>query len=465
MNLEDTICALSSPQGMGAIAVIRLSGPEALAILDRLFQPASARHSLGQAEAYRMLFGKIVDAGRSLDEVMVALYRAPHSYTGQDVVEINCHGSVFIQDQLIRLLLRHGARPAEAGEFTLRAYLAGKMDLSQAEAVADLIASENAASHQVALQQMRGGFSQEIRDLRAQLIHFTAMIELELDFGEEEVEFADRAQLTQLLEAIKAVLLRLLESYDTGNVIKNGVPVAIVGAPNAGKSTLLNALLKEERAIVTEVAGTTRDAIEGQIHLGGLSYRFIDTAGIRATEDLVESLGIQKTFEKIDQSAVVLYLFDASEERFAQNASLIREEYERLKARCGEKPLLTVAHKSDLAQREQVQAALPDLDLLFMSGLRGEGLEALTARLRALYDLQSLQSNQSIVTNARHYEALRQSLEDIQQVEAALASGLSGELLSLDIRQALKHLGSIIGEVDLDRDILGAIFGKFCIGK
>ena len=464
MNLQDTICALSTPQGMGAIAVIRLSGAESISILAGIFKPYGKKHKVEQAKGYTMLFGKIQNHQHTLDEVMVGVYRAPQSYTSQDVVEINCHGSVYIQEQIIRLLLQKGARLADPGEFTLRAYLNGKMDLSQAEGVADLIASESEAAHQVALQQMRGGFSNEIKGLREELIQFASLIELELDFGEEDVEFANRKDLQQLLERISGLVQHLLKSYDTGNVIKNGVPVSIVGAPNAGKSTLLNALLHEERAIVTEVAGTTRDAIEDVLMLGGIKFRFIDTAGIRETTDQVESMGIAKTFEKIAQSRAVLYLFDAA--NGTQNPALIEEEISTLQEKCSGKHLFILANKTDVTPLETLAAALRNQEHFYgISALRQMGIEALTDGLLEALNLSAIDTNQTIVTNARHFHALQASRQDIERVREGLALNRSGDLLAFDIRAALQNLGSIIGEVDVDQDILGNIFGKFCIGK
>lgn len=466
MNLDDTICALSTAQGMGAIAVVRVSGPDTLPVLERIFRPGGQKHALAQAEGYRLLYGTLYDGDQRVDEVMLGLYRAPQSYTGQDVVEISCHGSTFIQEQILRLLQKKGIRMADPGEYTLRAYMNGKMDLSQAEAVADLIASENEASHRVALMQMRGGFSQEIAELREELIRFASLVELELDFSEEDVEFADKQELRQLITELQQVIGRLLDSFATGNVIKNGVPVAIVGAPNAGKSTLLNALLNEERAIVTEVAGTTRDAIEDEINLGGVKFRFIDTAGIRETEDRVESIGIRKTYEKIDQSRVVLYLFDAT--LLPEREELIRGEIADLAQRCQEQKLLILANKMDETQESPVAEALNDLEqgkVIFLSALERQGIDQLIEELTSTINLDALERNQQIVTNARHYEALRASQEDLARVAEGLETGLSGDLLAVDIREALQHLGAIIGEVDVDRDILGAIFSKFCIGK
>ncbi len=463
MQLEDTICALSTPQGMGAIAVIRLSGPEAFSILEKTFDPFSERHALPSAAAYQNVYGRLKEGAQVLDEVMIAVYKNPHSYTGEDLAEISCHGSVYIQEQILKLLYKLGARPADPGEFTLRAFFNGKMDLSQAEAVADLIASENKAAHHMAMQQMRGGFSAEIRALREELINFASMIELELDFSEEDVEFANREELYDLLNRVKRVLTKLLESFDTGNVLKNGLPVAIVGAPNAGKSTLLNALLNEERAIVTEVAGTTRDAIEDELNLEGVKFRFIDTAGIQETDDLVESIGIKKTFEKIAESKVVLYLFNA--QLYAENPALIKAEIQALQEKAEDKTLLVLANKIDLLAEKEIFKDLESEDFLLLSALQKTGLEELKKRLLAQVNLGALYQNNVIVSNARHAHALQESLQDIQRVEEGLNSEVSGDFLAMDIREAFKHLGSIIGEVDTDKDILGNIFGKFCIGK
>lgn len=462
--MDDTICALSTAQGMGAIAMIRISGSETFPILQKVFKPFSKRHNPENAAPYSLIFGKMTDGDTIIDEVMVGIFKGPNSYTGEDVAEISCHGSVYIQEQIIRLLLKSGCRMADPGEYTMRAFTAGKMDLSQAEAVADLIESESKAAHQVAMQQMRGGFSNEIKELRGELINFASLIELELDFGEEDVEFADRTQLSELLTKIKTVITRLLDSFDTGNVIKNGVPVAIVGAPNAGKSTLLNALLNEEKAIVTDIAGTTRDAIEDEMTLGGIKFRFIDTAGIRETEDVVESIGIKKTFEKMEQSRIVLYLFNV--QSLENNVELIKDEIAQLKEKTAGKTLIVLANKMDLIEDASLLQNLGEVEnLIPISALNKSGLQELESRLTSEINLGALNSNQTIVTNARHHHALQQSLDDIIRVEEGMVNQISGDFLAMDIREAFKHLGSIIGEVDTDRDILGNIFGKFCIGK
>lgn len=463
MRMEDTICALSTPQGMGGIAVIRISGTDTFPILKSVFKPRSTRHQLENAQPYSLLFGEILDKDIVVDEVMVGIFKNPNSYTGEDVAEISCHGSVYIQEQILKVLLNNGCRLADPGEYTMRAYIAGKMDLSQAEAVADLIESESKAAHQVAIQQMRGGFSEEIKQLREELIQFASLIELELDFGEEDVEFADRTELLKLLSKIKTIVTRLLDSFETGRVIKNGVPVAIVGAPNAGKSTLLNALLNEEKALVTDIPGTTRDAIEDEINIEGIKYRFIDTAGIRETKDLVESLGIKKTFEKIDQSGIVLYLFNA--EHLVSNPDLIKNEIQILRNQIGQKKLVLVANKIDLISKDQADRITIDEALIKISALTKTGVDELISQLTSYVNLNALHSNQTIVTNARHAAELNLSLQDLIKVEEGMAAGISSDFIAMDIRQVLKHLGNIIGVVDVDQDILGTIFGKFCIGK
>ncbi len=460
MELLEPIVALSSPPGMGAIALIRLSGKGVIDLASSVFGPHGPMKELSEAPGYSMVFGKIRDGEEIIDEVMIGVFRGPKSYTGEDVVEISCHGSTYIQGRLIDLFLDRGARMADPGEFTLRAFRNGKMDLSQAEAVSDLISSESAAAHQVAMQQMRGGFSSELASLREELIHFASMIELELDFAEEEVEFANRNQLQELIDRIKSVLVKLVDSFALGNVIKNGIPIAIAGAPNAGKSTLLNALLNEERAIVSEVAGTTRDTIEDEIVLGGISFRFIDTAGIRETEDLVESIGIKRTFEKIDQARAVIYLFDAAREH-----QEVHQELNTIQERIGNKELLVLANKVDLADEQALKDEFTNRPHFFpISALNRTGIDALQDHLIGLVNTGALISGDTVVTNRRHHRALVSALESIHRAEGAMHQGLSGDLMAQDIRQALFHLGEITGEITTD-DLLGNIFSKFCIGK
>ncbi|MBJ6369397.1 tRNA uridine-5-carboxymethylaminomethyl(34) synthesis GTPase MnmE [Snuella sedimenti] len=462
---QDTIVALATPSGAGAIAVIRLSGKDAITIAEKQFRSVSGK-LLSRQATHTIHLGHIMDGNRVLDEVLVSVFKNPNSYTGEDVVEVSCHGSNYIQQEIIQLFLRNGCRMASAGEFTLRAFLNGKLDLSQAEAVADLISSDNEASHQIAMQQMRGGFSSEIAKLREELLNFASLIELELDFAEEDVEFADRTQFKALIDRIIFVLKRLIDSFAVGNVIKNGIPVAIVGEPNVGKSTLLNALLNEERAIVSEIAGTTRDTIEDEITIGGVGFRFIDTAGIRDTKDIVESIGIKKTFEKIEQAQVVIYLFDA-ESVFVRKSSLesIKIELEKIKNKYPQKSLVVIANKVDQVsnqEQQQLKQAIPDIELL--SAKTGKGVEHLKLILTNFVNTGALRNNETIVTNARHYDSLLKAFEEIQKVKEGLEIQLSGDLLAIDIRQALYHFGEITGEITND-DLLGNIFANFCIGK
>ncbi|WP_340154462.1 tRNA uridine-5-carboxymethylaminomethyl(34) synthesis GTPase MnmE [uncultured Winogradskyella sp.] len=459
---NDTIVALATPSGSGAIAVIRLSGKEAITIASKCFKSVSNK-DLNKQATHTIHLGHIVDAKRTVDEVLLSIFKDPNSYTGENVVEISCHGSSYIQQEIIQLFLRNGCRMATAGEFTLRAFLNGKLDLSQAEAVADLISSDNEASHQIAMQQMRGGFSSEIAKLREELLNFASLIELELDFAEEDVEFADRSQFKALVERITFVLKRLIDSFAIGNVIKNGIPVAIVGEPNVGKSTLLNALLNEDRAIVSEIAGTTRDTIEDEISIGGIGFRFIDTAGIRETEDIVESIGIKKTFEKIEQAQVVIFLFDALQ--FKIHSEDFKVEIEKIKNKYPQKPLLVIANKIDKLEDTELakmQTEIPEIKLL--SAKTGFGVEQLTNSLLNLINTGALRNNETIVTNSRHYDALLKAFEEIQKVQHGLETDLSGDLLAIDIRQALYHFGEITGEITND-DLLGNIFANFCIGK
>lgn len=467
MTHQDTIVALATPSGAGAIAVIRLSGHQAIAFAENQFKSVSGK-CLAKQATHTIHLGHIIDAGRTIDEVLVSIFKNPNSYTGEDVVEISCHGSNYIQQEIIQLFLRKGCRMATAGEFTLRAFLNGKLDLSQAEAVADLISSDNEASHQIAMQQMRGGFSSEIAKLREELLNFASLIELELDFAEEDVEFADRTQFKDLVERIGFVLKRLIDSFAVGNVIKNGIPVAIVGEPNVGKSTLLNALLNEERAIVSEIAGTTRDTIEDEISIGGMGFRFIDTAGIRDTKDVVESIGIKKTFEKIDQAQVVVYLFDAQE--FQVKNSKFKIEIEKIKNKYPQKSLVVIANKIDKLSTEKQKnlnitlSAVEGSSLLLISAKKGIGVEELKDKLLSFVNTGALRNNDTIVTNSRHYDSLLKAFEEVQKVKYGLDSGLSGDLLAIDIRQALYHFGEITGEITND-DLLGNIFANFCIGK
>ena len=453
----DTICALSTANGMGAIAVIRVSGPQALEISSRIFSK-----NLTKQTTHTTHFGYVkATDGKVIDEVLVTVLEKGKSFTGDATAEIACHGSVYIQQQILQLLMEHGCRMADPGEFTMRAYMNGKMDLAQAEAIADLIASRSAMAHSLAMKQMRGGFSRELQQLREQLIQFAALIELELDFGEEDVEFADRTQLKNLVQDIIQVVGRLKESFSTGNAIKNGVPVAIVGAPNVGKSTLLNVLLNEDRAIVSDIAGTTRDVIEDEIVLNGISYRFIDTAGLRETEDVVESMGIERSYQKAREAHIVLYLLD---ERNTDEISTLNElsQFQKDYLKDGQQ-LIVVVNKHDLLTEKF--NFLSTYNPVFISAKEKENVDTLLIRLREVIDLSGIGEEDVIVTNSRHVDALQKAHTDLFNVLEGLTTGVSGDFVAMDIRQAIYNLGTITGEIDVDRDILGAIFSKFCIGK
>lgn len=463
---KDTIVALATASGAGAIAIIRLSGENAITIADQVFESVSGKQ-LSQQKTHTVHLGHIMDGAKTIDQVLVTIFKNPNSYTGENVVEISCHGSTFIQQQIIQLLLRKGAKIAEAGEFTLRAFLNGKLDLSQAEAVADLIASDNEASHQIAMQQMRGGFSNEIAKLREELLNFASLIELELDFAEEDVEFADRTAFNELITRIDFVLKRLIDSFAVGNVIKNGIPVAIVGEPNVGKSTLLNALLNEERAIVSDIAGTTRDTIEDELVINGIGFRFIDTAGIRETKDVVESIGIQKTFEKIEQAQVVIFLFDGL--KFQVSGFDYITEIEKVKNKYPLKPILVLVNKIDLLSESEIlginkQLETLNLTLLKVSAKEKTGIDELKETLLSFVNTGALRNNETIVTNTRHYDALLKAQEEIQKVKHGLETNISSDFMAIDIRQALFYFGEITGQVTND-ELLGNIFANFCIGK
>jgi tRNA modification GTPase len=446
---EDTICALATGGGLSAIAVLRLSGKEAIKITNAVFSK-----DISASKSHTIHFGTISDSTKIIDEVLVSIFKDGKSYTGEETVEISCHGSTFIQNKLLQLFITEGCRMATAGEFTMRAFRNGKLDLSQAESVADLIASESEAAHQTALKQLRGGFSNKLQELRTKLIDFASLIELELDFSEEDVEFADRKQFETLLAAIKEELEILVQSFKLGNVIKNGIPVAILGAPNVGKSTLLNTLLNEDKAIVSDIAGTTRDAIEDELNIEGFKFRFIDTAGIRETTDTIENLGIKKSLEKAGIANIILFLIDA-------DANLDNQllELEKIKTSAGDK-LLLVINKIDL--NPEIKDNFKNA--LFISAKKDEGIETLKERLLTFVNTEQLSNNETIVTNLRHYEELQLTLHEINSIIDGLNSGLTGDFLAVNIRQSLFHLGSITGEVTTDT-LLGNIFGKFCIGK
>ena len=454
---QDTIVALATPSGAGAIAIIRLSGKEAITIAAKVFNSISGKELLKQ-KSHTVHLGNIVDGSRIIDEVLATVFKNPNSYTGENVVEFSCHGSSYIQQEIIQLLLRKGCRMATAGEFTLQAFLNGKMDLSQAEAVADLIASDSKASHQLAIQQMRGGFSTEIEELRIQLLNFASLIELELDFSEEDVEFANREEFQKLIKKITNLLKKLIDSFATGNVLKNGIPVAIVGRPNSGKSTLLNSLLNEERAIVSNIAGTTRDTIEDEITIGGIRFRFIDTAGLRETTDEIEKIGVERALEKLEKSSIYIYLFDSTEMSVLE----VKKELDSFTTNSKQ---LIVANKIDKASKEELSAINnSDLPFLTISAKSKDSLDLLSNSLLNIAGIEALDSNQLMVTNSRHYDVLIKSLEEICKVQEGIDNLLTGDLLAIDLRQALYFLGEITGKVSND-DLLGNIFANFCIGK
>ena len=464
MFIAPTICAISTPAGTGGIALIRLSGDQAFAISDKIFQSPVIGKKLADQQANTLHFGSVIKGKETLDEVVVALFRAPHSYTGEDVVEISCHGSRYIQQQILELLIQEGADLAQPGEFTQRAFLNGKMDLSQAEAVADLISSGNAAAHRVAINQMRGGFSSELGILRDQLLHFITLIELELDFSEEDVEFADRTQLISLSQKIETLIGKLTDSFRLGNAVKNGIPVAIVGETNVGKSTLLNALLNEEKAIVSDIHGTTRDVIEDVVNLDGVLFRFFDTAGLRHTTDTIESMGIERSYRKLELASIVLLVLD------------LTSPFKKIHSRIGEirkmitdQQLILVANKSDLAT-EEIRRELSGLalksneSLVFIAAKGKENLTSLIKEMQSVLTADKINQEDVIVTNIRHFEALTKALEAIRRTIDGLKQNTSGEFLSQDIRECLHYLGSITGQITTD-EVLGNIFKNFCIGK
>lgn len=450
---DDTIVALATPPGISAIGVIRVSGAKAISIVDELFPSKE----LSKQPSHTLHVGFLKEGDNKLDEAVISLFKGPHSYTGEDIVEISCHGSPFVQQQVLQVIVKHGARIAKAGEFTQRAFLNGKLDLTQAEAVADLIASNTAASQKAAITNMRGGFSHLLKDLREQLIQFSSLLELELDFSEEDVEFADREKFTRLIENISSVVNDLLKSFRLGNVIKNGVNVAIVGRPNAGKSTLLNTLLNENRAIVSEIAGTTRDTIEEVLNINGILFRLIDTAGIREhTQDVIESMGVVRSLEKIEQADIIVYVFDVmdtTEVEFKQVITQFEKE---------NKQVIYVANKSDV--RSSFSTDHFRKSILFISAKENTGIDKLKDQLFALATGSQTLAENVIITNARHYEALQLLQSALGEIKTGLEEELSPELLTPDIRRSLHYLGEITGEIT-NEDRLDYIFSKFCIGK
>ena len=470
MNDTDNICAISTPQGNGAIAVIRVDGNEVFSLMDRIFEPAGEKRPIKDLASRKMHFGRIMDGEQVLDEVLLVPFHAPNSYTGNNMVEISCHGSRYIQQKMLQLLINHGARTADPGEFTMRAFHNGKMDLAQAEGVADLIASTSSASHKLAMQQMRGGFSSEIKILREKLLNFISLIELELDFSDEDVEFADRSQLKELLEEIDQLISKLLNSFELGNAIKNGFPVAITGNTNVGKSTLLNRLLNEEKAIVTDIAGTTRDVIEDVINIQGIEFRFIDTAGIRDTREKIESIGIERTFSQIDKAQIVLLLVDATQPTETVTHTIQKVE-ERMKGT--RKKLLVLLNKVDQISTEdkvvEIEKAIQKVihtedELLRISAKQGTNIDKLTSTLLNSVNYSPLDQNEIMVTNVRHYEALKHANDALQRAREGMESGLSSDLFAMDVRQVIHYLGEITGQITTD-EVLGNIFKHFCIGK
>lgn len=496
---DDTICAPATVPGTGAISIIRVSGPKAIEIAAEVV----SCKDLADAPGYTIRFGTVFQAnGKPLDDVLVSIFRAPHSYTGEDSVEISCHASKFIAEGIMQLLIKAGARTAEPGEFTQRAFINGKMDLTQAEAVADLIASQNAAAHRVAMNQLKGGFSKELKKMREQMLHIVSLMELELDFSDEEVQFADRRELDDLLKATIKHISTLMESFRLGNVIKNGVPVAIVGATNTGKSTLLNALLGEERAIVSDVHGTTRDTVEETMNIDGILFRFIDTAGIRQTDETVEKIGIERTYKKLHEAAIVLAMLDITRSK-EELAESIREILDKVDLK--QQKLIFLLNKCDLAEagndgkddnsarnnsvniknyivslieehniklygkfqwyEANAKGNLKDaIGIMPISAKTGEGLDALRSTLSATQKDLLADSDTTLITNARHYEALSNARDALVRVRAGLSDALPTDLLTQDIREALYHIGSIVGEISTD-EVLGNIFRNFCIGK
>jgi tRNA modification GTPase len=459
---NDTICALSTAPGMAAIAVLRISGEKTFEIVNKIFKAKSKHFSIENAQSHKAWFGTVFDGDQMLDEVLLTLFRKPHSYTGEDIAEISCHGSVYIQHQLFGLIMQNGARPATAGEFTMRGFAHQRFDLAQAEAVADLIASNSKTTHDLAIKQMRGGFSDKISMLRQRLVDFASLIELELDFAEEDVEFADRNEFYRLLNEIQTEIKILTDSFQTGNVIKTGIPVAIIGKPNVGKSTLLNAVLNEERAIVSEIPGTTRDVIEDTIIIEGYNFRFIDTAGLRDSDDIIENMGIERTYEKIKQASIILYVCDLANCK-GESATEMLEEF-RSFIQDDNKHFILIGNKID--ELDEIPGhfkEMVELETIFVSAKRKENIQLIADSLVKAVKNLTLNAD-TIVSNARHYHALKKASEALFSVEKNFREGLPTDLIAIDIRTALHYLGSITGQI-VTEELLQNIFGKFCIGK
>ena len=454
---QETIIALATPNGLGAISVIRISGLNAISVTEKLFKPKGNK-KLSNQKSHTVHLGHLMKNGHELDEVLVTLFKGPHSYTGENTIEISCHGSTFIQQEIIDLFIENGIRVANPGEFTLRAFINGKMDLNQAEAVADLIASENEGSHKLAMEQMKNGFSNDLKKLRAELLHFSSMIELELDFSQEDVEFAERSEFKKLTVKIQTELEKLIDSFKSGNVLKNGISVAIAGKPNAGKSSLLNTLLNEDKAIVSDIPGTTRDSIEDSLVIDGINFRFTDTAGLRETEDIIESKGIEKTKEKINNARILIYLFDSNDTTFNEiNSDMKSFKREDLS-------VLLVRNKVDLQNTNQsLINQLEKFEIIEISANNIDSVSSLKKRLVNEINILNPYTD-TVISNSRHYEALMKALKAIKEVNIGLKSDISGDLLSVDIRKSIEHLAEITGEITND-DVLGNIFANFCIGK
>ena len=454
---QETIIALATPNGLGAISVIRISGLNAISVTEKLFKPKGNK-KLSNQKSHTVHLGHLMKNGHELDEVLVTLFKGPHSYTGENTIEISCHGSTFIQQEIIDLFIENGIRVANPGEFTLRAFINGKMDLNQAEAVADLIASENEGSHKLAMEQMKNGFSNDLKKLRAELLHFSSMIELELDFSQEDVEFAERSEFKKLTVKIQTELEKLIDSFKSGNVLKNGISVAIAGKPNAGKSSLLNTLLNEDKAIVSDIPGTTRDSIEDSLVIDGINFRFTDTAGLRETEDIIESKGIEKTKEKINNARILIYFFDSNDTTFNEiNSDMKSFKREDLS-------VLLVRNKVDLQNTNQnLINQLEKFEIIEISANNIDSVSSLKKRLVNEINILNPYTD-TVISNSRHYEALMKALKAIKEVNIGLKSDISGDLLSVDIRKSIEHLAEITGEITND-DVLGNIFANFCIGK
>lgn len=454
---QETIIALATPNGLGAISVIRISGLNAISVTEKLFKPKGNK-KLSNQKSHTVHLGHLMKNGHELDEVLVTLFKGPHSYTGENTIEISCHGSTFIQQEIIDLFIENGIRVANPGEFTLRAFINGKMDLNQAEAVADLIASENEGSHKLAMEQMKNGFSNDLKKLRAELLHFSSMIELELDFSQEDVEFAERSEFKKLTVKIQTELEKLIDSFKSGNVLKNGISVTIAGKPNAGKSSLLNTLLNEDKAIVSDIPGTTRDSIEDSLVIDGINFRFTDTAGLRETEDIIESKGIEKTKEKINNARILIYLFDSNDTTFNEiNSDMKSFKREDLS-------VLLVRNKVDLKNTNQnLINQLEKFEIIEISANNIDSVSSLKKRLVNEINILNPYTD-TVISNSRHYEALMKALKAIKEVNMGLKSDISGDLLSVDIRKSIEHLAEITGEITND-DVLGNIFANFCIGK